>query len=109
LKRGDLITIAPQGDYGKPRPAVVVQDDLIAHTDSVLVSPLTSELAPSSLYRVRILSDRGTSLLADSDIMADKTQPIRRVKCGPVFGRASDETMAQLSEALMLILGLDAA
>ena len=30
MKRGDLVTIALQGDYGKPRPALVVQSDLFS-------------------------------------------------------------------------------
>lgn len=27
MKRGDLVTVATSGDYGKPRPALVIQSD----------------------------------------------------------------------------------
>jgi mRNA interferase MazF len=30
MKRGDFVTIALQGDFGKPRPALVIQSDLFA-------------------------------------------------------------------------------
>lgn len=30
MKRGDIITVALSGDYGKPRPAVVVQNDKVS-------------------------------------------------------------------------------
>ena len=32
IKRGDIVTCALSGDYGKPRPAVVVQSDLFNKT-----------------------------------------------------------------------------
>lgn len=28
MRRGDIVTIALQGDYGKPRPALIIQSDL---------------------------------------------------------------------------------
>jgi len=34
VKRGDLVSIALQGAYGKPRPAVVVQADLFVEHPS---------------------------------------------------------------------------
>jgi mRNA interferase MazF len=39
MRRGELVTIALQGAFGKPRPALVVQNDLISGTDNVLVCP----------------------------------------------------------------------
>jgi mRNA interferase MazF len=39
LKRGDIVVVAAPGDYGKPRPAVVVQADALteAGLQSVVV------------------------------------------------------------------------
>ncbi|MEZ1817420.1 type II toxin-antitoxin system PemK/MazF family toxin, partial [Pseudomonas aeruginosa] len=44
MKRGDLVTVALQGDYGKPRPALVIQSDQFPGTASVVVLPVTSTL-----------------------------------------------------------------
>lgn len=106
MKRGDLLTIALQGDYGKPRPAVVVQNDGASSTDSILVCPTTSDLAPDNPLRIRLAANEASGLRHDSDVMIDKVGPVPRVKCGPVFGRVSEELMPQLNEALTFILGL---
>ena len=42
MRRGDLIVVAMPGDYGKPRPAIVIQDDAFDTLTSVTVLPLTS-------------------------------------------------------------------
>ena len=44
MKQGDIIAVSLPGDYGKPRPAVVVQSDDFAHLHSVTVLPLTSNV-----------------------------------------------------------------
>lgn len=106
MKRGDLVSVAISGDYGKPRPALVVQSDAATETDSVLVCLLTSEDAPTTPFRVAIKSDDITNLRKPSTIMADKTLIALREKCGPVFGRAPQSVMLELDEALTFILGL---
>lgn len=42
MTRGDLFTVVLPGDYGKPRPAVLVQNDALAGFDSVILCPLSS-------------------------------------------------------------------
>ena len=34
MKRGDLVTVALQGEHAKPRPALVIQSDLFANLTS---------------------------------------------------------------------------
>ena len=51
MKRGDLVTIALQGE---PRPALVIQSDFFAAHPSVTVLPVTSELRAAPLFRVDI-------------------------------------------------------
>jgi mRNA interferase MazF len=106
LKRGDLITIALGGDYGKPRPALVVQADIADRTDSVIVCMLTSHIAPVTPFRTLVESDVETGLSVDSDIMADKITVVLRSKCGPVFGHVSPAVMQRVNEALAFILAL---
>jgi mRNA interferase MazF len=55
MRRGDVVTVAPAGDYGKPGPAVIVQTDAFPENHaSVVVCPLTSELADAPDFRVTI-------------------------------------------------------
>lgn len=43
-RRGDLVTVSLPGNYGKPRPALVIQSDLLAELESVILYPITSDL-----------------------------------------------------------------
>lgn len=52
-QRGDLVTVALPGAYGKPRPALVTQSDLLAELESVLVCPITSDLR-DVMFRVTV-------------------------------------------------------
>jgi mRNA interferase MazF len=44
MKRGDLVTVAVQGDFGKPRPALIIQADQFGDHPSVTVLLITSSL-----------------------------------------------------------------
>ena len=51
ITRGDVVLVVAPGDYGKPRPAVVVQSDLFNPTHaSVVVCPVTSDLIDAPLF-----------------------------------------------------------
>ena len=106
MRRGDLVTIALQGDYGKPRPALVIQSDLFASHPSVTILPVTSELRDTPLFRVRVDPSNGNGLHKTSEVMADKAQTISREKIGKVFGRLEEEHMLSVSRALALFLGV---
>jgi mRNA interferase MazF len=72
MKRGDLMTVAVSGDYGKPRPAVVIQTDHLMETDSVLVCLLTATIRQASLYRLPLPAEKETGLVRPSQVMVDK-------------------------------------
>lgn len=57
--RGDLVTVSLPGDYGKPRPALVIQSDLFAEHPSVTVLPITSHLVDAPLLRIDIGPESG--------------------------------------------------
>src|SRR3546814_17185314 len=42
VKRGDIVAVSLQGDYGKPRPALIVQSTLLAALETLLICPITS-------------------------------------------------------------------
>lgn len=41
MKRGDIVTVALQGEQGKPRPALLVPSDMVAELAAVTLLPLT--------------------------------------------------------------------
>jgi len=106
VKRGDLITVALAGDYGTPRPAVVIQSDWLDETDSVLVCLLTTAIRDAPLYRLSIPPALQTGLREPSQIIVDKIMAVRRDRCGPVIGRIGDTERAALGRLLALVVGI---
>jgi len=104
--RGNLITVALQGDYGKARPAVVVQSDLFDEHPSVTLLPLTSDLRDTPLFRITIEPSPENGLRQRSQIMIDKIHTVPRAKLGPSLGRLSDDEQIAVNRSLMLFLGL---
>lgn len=104
--RGNLITVAFQGDYGKPRPAVVIQSDLFDEHPSVTLLPLTSELRDTPLFRITIEPSPENGLRQRSQVMVDKIHTVPRAKIGPSLGRLSDDEQIAVNRSLMLFLGL---
>lgn len=106
MKRGDLVTIAVSGDYGKPRPALVVQADAFDMHPSITVLPLTSELHKTPLFRIPVETGKETGLRVASQIMVDKATTVPRSKIGPRIGHVNAETMRAVDHALRDFLGL---
>lgn len=106
MRRGDLVTIALQGDYGKPRPALIVQSDLFDEHPSVTILPVTSELRETPLFRIRMHPTPANGLQRISDVMVDKAQSVARDRLGAVIGRARDVEMVAVSRALAVFLGV---
>lgn len=106
MKRGDLVTIALQGGYGKPRPALVIQSDLFSEHPSVVILPVTSELRDTPLFRVTIAPNEINGLSRPSDVMVDKVQTVARDKIGLVFGRLSQEELLSVNRMLAVFIGV---
>jgi mRNA interferase MazF len=106
VRRGDLVTVAVSGDYGKPRPALVVQADVYAAHPSVTVLPLTSELVDAQLLRVTVEPGESTGLRLRSQVMVDKATTIPRVKAGNRIGQLDQATLNRVSQALAAFLDL---
>jgi mRNA interferase MazF len=106
MKRGDLVTIAVAGDYGKPRPALIVQADAFNELGSVTVLRLTSTLHEAPLIRLTVRPSAENRLRATSQVMVDRAISVPRDKIGPSFGKLDDETMQAVGRALAVFLGL---
>lgn len=107
MKRGDVVTVAAAGDYGKPRPAVIVQSDAFpAGHASVVVCQMTSELSEAPDFRVTLEPSSTNGLRVRSQVMADKPVTIRRERIGRRIGRLDESELARLNVALAFVIGL---
>jgi len=105
-QRGALVTVALRGDYGKPRPALVIQSDLFAEHPSVTVLPITGELRETPLFRITIEPTPGNGLQKTSQIMIDKAHTVSSDKLGQPFGQLGTEDLRTVDWALAGFLGL---
>ncbi|EQD56645.1 transcriptional modulator of MazE/toxin, MazF [mine drainage metagenome] len=107
MKRGDVVTVAASGDYGKPRPAVIVQTNALpeAHA-SVIVCHMTSDVVEAPDFRVTIEPTEKNGLRTRSQIMADKPVTIRRERVGRRNGSLDERDVARLNVALAFAVGL---
>jgi len=106
MRRGDLVTVAIQGAYGKPRPALVIQSDLFAEHPALTILPVTSELRDTLLFQIGVLPSAENGLRKPSQVMVDKPQSIPRETVGAVIGHLDGETrLAAVDRALAVFLG----
>ena len=106
MKRGDLVTVAVSGDYGKPRPALVVQSDFLNETDSVLVCLLTTTRRDTPFYRLSLPAGEATGLRENSQVVVDKIMAVRRDRCGVPIGRVDDTALLALGRLLAFVVGI---
>jgi mRNA interferase MazF len=107
VKRGDVVTVAASDDYGKPRPAVILQTDALpAEHVSVVVCQMTSDIVEAPDFRVIIEPNEKNGLRTRSQIMADKPVTIRRERIGSRVGSLDQEDLARLNVALAFVVGL---
>ncbi len=107
MKRGDVVTVAAAGDYGKPRPAVIVQTDALPETHaSVVICQMTSEIVETPDFRVTINPTKRNGLRVRSQIMADKPVTVRRARIGQLIGRLDQGDIRRLNVALAFVIGL---
>jgi mRNA interferase MazF len=106
VRRGDLVTVAVSGDYGKPRPALIVQDDMFANLPSVTALRLTSDLYDWPEFRITVRPTAANGLKAVSQIMLDKAVSVPHEKVGKVIGRLDEATMQAVNRGLVVFLGL---
>ena len=105
-RRGQLVTIAINGDFGKPRPALVIQANLFADLESVTLLPLTSMLIDAPLLRINIEPDKDNGLRKSSQIMVDKIVTVKRDKVSSPFGTLNPNAMIEVERCLAIFLGI---
>ena len=107
MKRGDIFTVAGGSAYtGKPRPAVILQDDRFDATDSITLCAFTTDPTDAPLFRLAVTPDEANGLTAPCRIMVDKISTVPKSRLGKRVGRLSDSDIARLNLAALVFLGL---
>ena len=107
MKRGDLVTITMQGDFGKPRPALVLQSDVFNNIhETVTIALISSNMIQAPIFRLNVTPDERNGLTKECQIQIDKIMSIRKEKIGKVFGALDDTILVRVNRALALWLGL---
>lgn len=106
MRRGNFVTIAMQGDLGKPRPALVIQADQFDEHATVTVLPVTSTIMAAPLLRISVRPDASNGLQKPSQIMVDKAMTVKRNKVGPTFGHIDVDALVEVERCLAVFLGI---
>ncbi len=106
MERGTVVVAVFPRDFGKPRPAVVVQANVFGHLDSVTLLPLTTDLRQGTLFRVDILPTQSNGLKQRCQVMIDKAQTVYADKVGRQVGHLDEAMLDRVDAALALFLGL---
>lgn len=106
MKRGSIITVALQGDFGKARPGLVVQSDLFSNHPTVSFLQITSTITTAPLIRVDIYPTSENGLNKHSQIAVDKIFTVRIEKVGSVIGELDSDTLLAVNRLMVVFLGL---
>lgn len=108
MKRGDIVIVAAPGDFGKPRPAVIVQTDALTElgAQSVILCLMSSAEIRSPLFRIPVEPSTTNGLKQASQVMVEKLLTVPRDKITQVIGRLTDEQLVQLNRTLAFVVGL---
>ena len=106
MTRGEVWTVSGAGYAGKPRPAVIVQDDRFDATESVTICVFTTDETEAPLFRLPIAPSAGNGLHDMSRLMVDKITTVGKKRLGARIGRLEDAAMTRLNRAILVFLGL---
>lgn len=107
IQRGHFVVVVTPGDYGKPRPALVVQSDLFAELPSVVICPLTTALrTDAGQIRLDVEPSKINGLREPSQIAIDKMTVVPAAKVGGIIGKADDALLLRVNRALALFLAI---
>jgi len=107
MRRGQFVIVVTQGDYGKPRPALIVQSDLFVALPSAVICPLTTMLRDDAdQFRLRVDPSERNGLREISQIAIDKMTVVPVAKIGGVIGEADDALLLRVNRALAIFLAI---
>ena len=107
MRRGEIWTVAGGKDYaGKPRPAVILQDDRFDATASITICAFTTDKTDAPLFRLPVVPNQGNGLQAPCRLMVDKITTVPKTRMGSRVGRLDAEDLVRLNRAILVFLGL---
>ena len=107
MKRGEVWTVSGGASYaGKPRPAVIVQEDRFEGTDSITLCVFTTDPTDAPLLRMLIEPTDRNGLKSASRLMIDKITTVPKARLDKRIGRLGDEDVVRMNRALTVFLGL---
>ena len=107
MKRGEVWTVSGGAPYtGKPRPAVIVQEDRFDSTSSITLCAFTTDPIDAPLLRMLIEPTDRNGLVDASRLMVDKITTVPKSRLGRRIGELNDENILRLNRALTVFLGL---
>jgi mRNA interferase MazF len=108
IRRGDIVTVSASGDFGKPRPAVVIQADELSETfiESCIVCLITSKIHDAPLLRIDLKANERTGLTRPSQIMVDKILTLKKERVGSTIGKLNKEEGLRLDRTLAFVIGI---
>jgi mRNA interferase MazF len=106
VKRGDVVLVAVSGDYGKPRPALIVQSDLFDEHPSVSICLVSTHLQQTPLFRYQLEPESGNGLSTVSQVQIDKIMTIPRQKVGKVVGSLTARQMSEITRLIAFWFGI---
>jgi mRNA interferase MazF len=110
MKRGEIWTVSAGTGYaGKPRPAVILQDDRFDATDSVTICAFTTDPTDAPLIRLLVEPNETNGLRAACRLMVDKITTVPKAKLGKRVGHLGDEDVVRLNRATLVFLGMAGA
>ena len=107
MLRGDFVIVPGPRDYGKPRPAIIIQNDIFLGLSSVVVCLMTTALRlDARQFRLDVSPTQENGLRRPTQIMIDKITVVPVSKIGGVIGRADNALMIEVNRALAVMLGI---
>ena len=107
MRRGEISTVSGGSTYtGKPRPAVLVQEDSFDATASITVCAFTSDPTDTPLFRLLVEPTETNGLRIATRLMVDKVTTVPKDHLGEKVGRLDDADVLRLNQAVLVFLGL---
>ncbi len=106
MRRGEVWAVSGPGYAGKPRPAVIVQDDRFDATASITVCVFTTDETEAPLFRIPVAPSELNGLNSLSRLMVDKLTTVRKERIGERIGQLDDGDMTRMNRAILVFLGL---
>ncbi len=109
MKRGDVVVLNLGGNVGKPRPALIIQANILNEDDrlaTTIVLPLTSELLNMEVIRYKLEPTITNGLQFVSQVMIDKIMQIEKIRVQKIVGHITQKQINEIEARLLAILGV---